>query len=106
MTTMNNMTATAIKGQAAQPYQVGDIVSNFGAIGQIELIDAERGLLVRIIPWVKDGVRQGGVGQRYFADPSCLRKLAASEIEIEAADAPLSCSFCGGGSPDCGICCD
>lgn len=122
MTKMKNMTATAIKGQAAQPFQVGDIVQNFGAIVRIESIDAERGLLVRIIPWQRwiDGrwVQQGGVGQRYFANPAkCAPRTAATvgwpstadlngEVEVEAEDAPLSCSFCGGGSPDCGICCD
>jgi len=47
---------------------VGDIVENCGAIVRVEEIDPVRGLLVVIIPWTnKDGIAQGGVGQRYYA---------------------------------------
>lgn len=63
----NNMTASAIKGHVARPLQVGSIVQNFGAVVRIDLI-TERGALVTIIPWVRDGIAQGGVGQRYYAD--------------------------------------
>jgi hypothetical protein len=79
-----NMTARADKGQVARPFQVGDIVSNFGAMVRVEQIDPERGLLVRIIPWQRwiEGrgwVQQGGVGQRYFANPAmCAPRTAAT----------------------------
>jgi len=49
----------------------GQVISNFGAIVRIVAIDSERGLLVEII--AKDG--QGGVGQRYFANPKCCKAI-------------------------------
>ncbi len=71
----NKMTALAVTGQAAQPLQEGSIVSNFGAVVRVESIDAERGALVKIIPFIKDGVAQGGVGQRYYANPEKCEAL-------------------------------
>lgn len=52
--------------QALTP-MVGDIVENCGAIVRVDEVDPVRGLLVEIIPWTKDGVEQGGIGQRYYA---------------------------------------
>jgi hypothetical protein len=85
------MTARADKGQVARPIEVGDIVLNFGAVVRVEQIDAERGLLVRIIPWQRwDGARwvqQGGVGQRYFANPAkCAPRTAATVGWLTTAD--------------------
>lgn len=79
-----NMTARAFKGQAAQPIEVGSIVSNFGAVVRVEQIDAERGLLVRIIPWQRwldtKWVQQGGVGQRYYANPAKCAPITAATV--------------------------
>lgn len=63
------------QAETAQAFSVGDVLENFGAIVQvIAPLDAERGQLVRIIPAVRNGVKQGGVGQRYFANPAkCVR---------------------------------
>jgi hypothetical protein len=52
---------------------VGAVVENFGAIVRVEALDAERGVLVRVIPWFDGARSQGGVGQRFFADPSKCR---------------------------------
>jgi hypothetical protein len=61
--------------QAARLLEVGDIVRNFGAIARVDLL-TERGALLTIIPWTLNGVAQGGVGQRYYADPSKCEEVA------------------------------
>lgn len=61
--------------QAARLLKVGSIVSNFGAVARVELL-TERGALLTIIPWTRDGVAQGGVGQRYYADPGKCEEVA------------------------------
>ncbi len=55
---------------------MGSIVSNFGAIARVDLI-TERGALLTIIPWTRNGVAQGGVDQQYYADLSKCEKVAA-----------------------------
>ena len=55
--------------QVARAFQVGDQIVNFGAVCVVESVDAERGLLVKILPVVRRGVRQGGAFQRYYANP-------------------------------------
>jgi len=62
----------------AKNLQAGEIVKNFSAIVRVEVIE-ERGALVTIIPWTLNGVAQGGVGQRYYADPAKCSRLSASE---------------------------
>lgn len=64
------MSSQTSNGQVARPLNVGDIVENFGAVVRVESIDPERGALVSIIPFVRDGKAQGGVGQRYYANPA------------------------------------
>ena len=46
--------------------KVGDIIENFGAIVRVDEIEGNSAF-VTIIPWERDGVAQGGVGQRYVA---------------------------------------
>jgi|DEB0MinimDraft_6_1074348.scaffolds.fasta_scaffold03645_7 hypothetical protein len=46
--------------------KVGDIIENFGAIVRVDEIEGNSAF-VTIIPWRRDGVAQGGVGQRYVA---------------------------------------
>jgi len=51
-------------------FKVGSLVRNFGA--EVEVLaedDGLRGMLVKIAPVFRDGRRQGGAGQRYFANP-------------------------------------
>jgi hypothetical protein len=72
----NNMTASALNGQVSQPLEVGNIVRNFGAIVRVDLL-TDRGALVTIIPWMLNGIQQGGVGQRYYADPVKCERLAS-----------------------------
>jgi hypothetical protein len=55
--------------------KVGDIVENFSAVVRVEALDPERGALVKIIPFIRDNVAQGGVGQRYYAAPNLCRVL-------------------------------
>ncbi len=66
--------ASQISSQAAG-LKVGDIVRNFGAVVRVDLI-TENGALVTIIPWTLNGVNQGGVGQRYYANPNKCEKVA------------------------------
>ncbi len=47
-------------------FNVGQVLRNFGAIVKVVAIDSELGLLVEII----DFNGQGGVGQKYYANPS------------------------------------
>jgi hypothetical protein len=47
-------------------FNVGQLVKNFGAIVRVIAIDSKLGLLVEII----DVNGQGGVGQKYYANPS------------------------------------
>jgi len=63
------MSNSASNSQVARLLKVGDIVSNFGAVARVDLI-TDRGALLTIIPWTRNGVQQGGVGQRYYADPA------------------------------------
>lgn len=56
--------------QVARAFQVGDQIENFGAVCVVESVDAERGLLVKILPVIRRGVRQGGAFQRYYANPA------------------------------------
>lgn len=76
MNNQKNMTAYPVTGQVTRPIEVGNIVENFGAIARVDLI-TERGLLLTIIPWIKNGIAQGGVGQRYYADPARCERVAA-----------------------------
>lgn len=56
--------------QVARAFQVGDQIENFGAVCVVESVDAERGLLVKILPVMRRGVRQGGAFHRYYANPT------------------------------------
>jgi hypothetical protein len=76
---LGGMSTTLLQGQAAQPIQVGDIVENFSAVVRVDEIHPEYGLRVTIVPWVKNGIQQGGVGQRYYADASKCRVICGSE---------------------------
>lgn len=48
-------------------FKKGDLVLNFGAVVKVLEVDAVRGLLVKIVPL---GGRQGGAGQKYYAQPN------------------------------------
>jgi hypothetical protein len=64
--------------QMQAPFAVGSVVENFGAVVRVEALDSERGLLVVIIPWVcPTRGAQGGVGQRYYAQPAKCKLLRA-----------------------------
>jgi hypothetical protein len=80
------MSKTLLQGQAAQPIQVGDIVSNFSAVVRVDELHAEYGALVTIIPWMRDGIMQGGIGQRYYADPSKCRVISRAESAMQHKD--------------------
>jgi hypothetical protein len=60
-------------------FQIGDRVQNFGAIVDVLAIDAERGLLVAFADVVENGVRQGGIGQRYYAEPAKCSPVSVAE---------------------------
>lgn len=80
------MSTTLLQGQAAQPIQVGDIVENFSAVVRVDAIDTEYGALVTIVPWTRNGVMQGGIGQRYYADPNKCRVISGVEPIVQHKD--------------------
>jgi hypothetical protein len=46
--------------------KAGDIIENFGAVVRVDEIEGNSAF-VTIIPWERDGVAQGGVGQKFLA---------------------------------------
>ena len=65
--------------QVTRAFSVGDQIVNFGAVCVVESVDAERGLLVKILPVVRRGVRQGGAFSRYYANPEKCAHVAHFE---------------------------
>jgi len=74
MKSEKQMSSSTSNGQVTSPWNVGQVLENFNAVVEVKAI-TDLGLLVEIIPCFRNGVAQGGVGRRYYANPN-LCKLA------------------------------
>lgn len=69
------MVAKTADDLPATIFRFGDIVVNRGAVATIDSVDPERGVLCTIADVTIDGVRQGGIGQRFFGSPLMSEKF-------------------------------
>jgi hypothetical protein len=56
---------------------IGQLVENFGAICVVTEIDAQRGVLLKIVKCTLNGVAQGGHGQQFYANPAFCKEAPA-----------------------------
>jgi len=59
-------------------FQVGDLVVNFGAVAVVDGFN-NGDLILKIVACTKDGVRQGGVGQRFGAPAKNCRLVNSTD---------------------------
>jgi len=67
------------------------LLVNFGALVRFIAIDTERGLLVEIADISRNGIGQGGAGERYYADPAkCRRAVPGFDYAYGADPVPYA----------------
>lgn len=62
-------------------FKIGDLVVNFGAVAVVDGFN-NGDLILKIVACTKDGIRQGGAGQRYGAPEKKCRLVDASDNVI------------------------